>query len=684
MDMLKRIPSHIAVPLAIFLGVLLLDFAITALQPRLYEAKARIWVQPRNQGTQRQDVFSPLSTFFTSPLVTAAEVIRSGVVLQEASEILRQRNPHGPVQSPDEILHNLTAKPVTNADVLKVTYRSASNSQATAVLQSVIDAFQRVNNAQSTGSAAKSRESIEQQLDMLRKQSNETRKALKEFQDRNQAVSLPEQVSSLLKQSAASEAEIEKYKLKIAEQRSKLDYFTSQLGLGPEDALLAFKLAQDEELTVLRKKIALDQARLISLHGAYRDEHPFIKELKSSIAEAKSAAENRVRSLSAHSEQSVDMDKLLNDDPVRQKLIEDMVTARSEEISAQSGLTQTTSLLADTNARLANIPAAQGQLAELTRKDKVTSEALSEAERSLHGAQLNEATASHVADIRIIDPPFTPHELASPNIWLNLAIGIVLGLVLASVAFFSSPNIWNLKDVFRILDYPILDWVAGRDISNEAAGNLRPMHRLRLAVQQLLTKSQKCVIVSSANCGDGKTLVASSLAESCAQSGVKVLLIDANLYSPELHKRFNLPISPGLSEYLATKTEETLHRAVRQVNPFLRVITAGSSTANILIPAGVVQELIRLYESDADIIIIDTPASRETSDSLSLIGPSTVVLVVVRLAHTYRASLRLLQAQLRNSQVVLGGVVIIGGSEEGIASALNAPSQGLKTEVATW
>ncbi len=673
-SLMRRVPTQFFLPGAVFLAVVMIGCVLTALQPKLYEAQARIWVQPRSQTSQKQEILPPLSTFFTSPLVTASEIIKSGVVLKEAVEILR-REKVVPVPAQDEIASHLTASPVTNADVLKVAYTSTNNQQASTILQAILEAFEQVGNVQSEGSATKYRVSMEKHVDMLRKRSNEDRKALKEFKDRNQAVSLPEQVSSLLKQSAASEAEIEKYKLRIAEMRSKIDYLHSQLGLGPEDALLAYKLSQDEGLTVLRKKMALDRARLVSLRGAYRDEHPYIKELNTAIAAAKAEVEQRVKALGVESGREIDTDRLSSDDAVRQKLLEDMVSARSEEISAQSGLTQTVSLLADTNARLANIPAAQVQLAELGRKETVSSEALSDAERSVHNAQLNETVASYSANTRVIDWPTPPKSPKYPNVPLNVGLSVLIGLMFAVLALLAGPVVWRPSEVQRILNLPIIDWMKQLPCNGALPASIIPLHRLRLGMQHLLSSERKCIVVTSPDREDGKTLIASSLAIGFAESGLRVLLIDANLERPGLHRVFGIPAGPGLTDYQIAEGADSILRNSRAY-PSLAIISRGNTEARFgSLTSTKLRELIRAHSSKADVIIVDTPAFKDSPDSLSMLQASDLLLVVVSLNHTSRTSIKVFQSQLRHCQLAAAGVVLVGTTDRAVVGVLQAEEQ---------
>jgi Mrp family chromosome partitioning ATPase len=60
----------------------------------------------------------------------------------------------------------------------------------------------------------------------------------------------------------------------------------------------------------------------------------------------------------------------------------------------------------------------------------------------------------------------------------------------------------------------------------------------------------RALVVTSTNAGEGKTVIASSLAASMAMAGRRVLLVDADLRRPQLHQMFKIPKSPGLSDLL--------------------------------------------------------------------------------------------------------------------------------------
>jgi Mrp family chromosome partitioning ATPase len=232
---------------------------------------------------------------------------------------------------------------------------------------------------------------------------------------------------------------------------------------------------------------------------------------------------------------------------------------------------------------------------------------------------LNEEIAMRATNIKILDPPVPPKKPVMPNIELNLAVSGIIGFSLAVWAFFAWRPMWDAKQALQVMNLPVLDWIERMPGKDRVRGATLPMDRLRLGVQPWLSGQSKCIVVTSAERGDGKTIVAASLANSFAHSGARVLLIDTNLLNPGIHEVFGVSPAPGLSDYIASKEAEVLPRIVRISSPMLHIVPAGGNSRANLVSSPAVRELINLHQSDHDVIIIDTPALTDSLESLSLL-----------------------------------------------------------------
>jgi capsular exopolysaccharide synthesis family protein len=166
----------------------------------------------------------------------------------------------------------------------------------------------------------------------------------------------------------------------------------------------------------------------------------------------------------------------------------------------------------------------------------------------------------------------------------------------------------------------------------------------------------KTVLVSSAVPGEGKTLTATNLALTLAESyGRRVLLVDADLRDPSVHRLLGLPGSPGLAEYLRAEARDL---PVAAVSSALDLLPAGASNGNPV--AGLISERMRLLVQQAvarfDWVLIDTPPVALMPDA-NLVArlADAVVLVVAAGSTPYRLVERAVEAVGRER--VLGVVL---------------------------
>jgi capsular exopolysaccharide synthesis family protein len=174
-------------------------------------------------------------------------------------------------------------------------------------------------------------------------------------------------------------------------------------------------------------------------------------------------------------------------------------------------------------------------------------------------------------------------------------------------------------------------------------------------------ESLRVVMVSSAMKGEGKTLVSSHLAVSMALAGFKTLLIDADLRCPSVHRLFDLPQSPGLSDLLRAqaRSKKVLHSGKV---PGLTIMTAGQWDNALvqLLAQQRVGEVLAVLRKSYDFIIIDSAPILAASDT-SLIAQHTdgvllsVLCDVSRLPMVHLAYERMAMLGVRTLGAVVGG-----------------------------
>lgn len=150
----------------------------------------------------------------------------------------------------------------------------------------------------------------------------------------------------------------------------------------------------------------------------------------------------------------------------------------------------------------------------------------------------------------------------------------------------------------------------------------------------------KSIVITSSGPGEGKSTTSANLAVVFANSGQKVLLIDADLRKPTIHKTFNLLNNEGFSNLIST--QENISNVVKSTSiENLDVLTSGlkapnpSELLNSVRMNQVLEELKEIY----DLIIFDMPPIVAVTDAQIMASKADGTLLVVREAVSKKESL---------------------------------------------
>jgi capsular exopolysaccharide synthesis family protein len=168
----------------------------------------------------------------------------------------------------------------------------------------------------------------------------------------------------------------------------------------------------------------------------------------------------------------------------------------------------------------------------------------------------------------------------------------------------------------------------------------------------------KLIQVSSPEPGDGKTTSISNLAIAIAQSGKRVLLVDADLRRPTVHEMFRVSQEVGLSDVLLGEIE--WENAIK-ATPFasLSVLTAGLAPENPaeLLSSPALAVLLRRVREDFDYVLVDSPPILAVTDPCIVAPHTDGMLLVVRMEKNKRPAVERTRDTLDSYGVRLFGVV---------------------------
>jgi len=276
---------------------------------------------------------------------------------------------------------------------------------------------------------------------------------------------------------------------------------------------------------------------------------------------------------------------------------------------------------------------------------------------------------------QVLDPPAAAEN--RPPIVLVLIAALALGCGLGAggvyVADQLDARIRSLPEIQRLLDYRMLGVVPLLSRGQQAyvqialVSHAKPRSQLAETYKSIRTRIDllrrnwdgKVFMVTSPQPADGKTTTASNLAICIAQSGRKVLLIDADLRRPSQHTLHGLPRSPGLTEIL--NDQIPFHQAVQQTAienlDFLATGEEVSCPAELLAKDRLgllVNELRQGY----DLVILDTSPLLVVTDPSVIAVVIDGILLIVRPATTRRLDIERSQELLKALETPVLGLVI--------------------------
>lgn len=296
-------------------------------------------------------------------------------------------------------------------------------------------------------------------------------------------------------------------------------------------------------------------------------------------------------------------------------------------------------------------------------------------------------------NVRPVDIARVPTAPSEPNLPRNLAFALALGLSTGiGLAFLldSIDNTVRTPEQAQILSgLPSLGMIPlGSSIRTEASARQRLTVAASREAVELITQSRpqsqmaesyralrtsllltslgtppKVILITSALPEEGKTTTSINCAIVLAQKGTRVLLIDADLRRPSIHKTLGMGPRAGLSNVLTgaiTLQEATIRSAIL---PNLFVLPAGTPPPNPaeLLASAEMKDVLAKLREQYDHIVVDTPPTLSVTDAVIMSTRADAVVLVIRSGQTTKQALRrardiLMQVNARVCGVLLNAV----------------------------
>lgn len=282
-----------------------------------------------------------------------------------------------------------------------------------------------------------------------------------------------------------------------------------------------------------------------------------------------------------------------------------------------------------------------------------------------------------LVSLNTVQPAFAPMAPISPRVPLNILLGALLGLAIgvgiAVLKFILDTRIHSLHDVEQVCDAPMLGGItydtdaSKRPLivhSDPRSPRAESFRTLRTNLQFLAVSDSDqshahTFVISSAGAGEGKSTTSANLSLALAETGSRVLLIDADLRMPAVAKYMGIEGGVGLTDILIGRVEvaDVLQRWGRDE---LYVLPSGKIPPNPseLLGSRAMGELLEVTGEYFDYVIIDSPPILLVTDAAVVGKRTNGVLLVAASGSTRKQSLSGAVKSLQAAGGHLRGIVM--------------------------
>lgn len=285
--------------------------------------------------------------------------------------------------------------------------------------------------------------------------------------------------------------------------------------------------------------------------------------------------------------------------------------------------------------------------------------------------ELNAAAGIATSNLAIIDRADPPLSPSSPNLITNLAIALLTGFVLAALSVFLRDQLDDFvrvpEDVEEKTQLPLLGIIPDSGKENPIEGLANPKSPISEAFGSLRaallysTRNglPRSILVTSAQPTEGKSTTAFAIASGLARLGRKVLLVDADMRRPSLHKRIGHDNRRGLSTLLVS--EDSMASAIAPSGEArFDLLPSGPipPTPTELLTSPRMPALLEQFEAGYDVVVIDSPPVLGLADAPALAAAADGVMFVIEAERARRGALKTALKRLRAVKANLLGAVL--------------------------
>jgi capsular exopolysaccharide synthesis family protein len=550
------------------------------------------------------------------------------------------------VNATDALVENLVAAPTSKqSSVITLKIKDPVPQQGEAIISNIVNSYNQNAVKKKSDIAASTLNFIEDRLRNVKFQLDSVDNSIQKYRDRTGIVDISEQSRLYLQSIAANDQQ--KNKMRI--QMNVLDEVQHYLETKNDTSSVVpstFEIT-DPSLNQLLEKLHNAQSEYARLRKTTAENNPILSSIKDEIVKTQAAVLESVKSQKAnlHTSQSA-VDQISNRD-----------------------------------SAMANaIPQKEKELVEVSRQRNITAEIYT------FLLQKREEAASYtmssiLPDSYLVDRATSSETPVSPKRGLIYLMALVFPFALGS-SIISLKGIINNKILYRsdieaLTNYPVIGEIIEGKFQNglitatkERSFIIEQFRLLRSAVKNLSDRPGHLgrIVFTSSIEGEGKSFIATNLANLITRNNKKVALLELDLHQPSICELLGLERGKGITDYLMGKASESEILLQTPFNPDLYFVQAGhlEEDASELLLNGKIEVLLDYLNTKVDTLIIDMPPINPITDLYVIAPLCDYTLYVIRHGKVRKNNIKMLKENMEFHNIKNVALIFNGIKKRGI------------------
>jgi capsular exopolysaccharide synthesis family protein len=656
-DYLEILRRRRVVFMNVFVVVLVVGALMAAASKPVYQTTAKLVIPSSSRSWSLVDSSNPIESMIGAAqpdnLETQMEVLQSGPFLADAMKAAAI------VDRPGVIGPSTRVAQRRDSNVIDITVEGGDPNDIAKLANTIVDLhLQRTDLLQTTG-LLDTTEFVKQQKEKSARELASAEQRLLAFRRDHRVAQLTADQESRTKEYVSLQARVSETGSNVTSLKAQLAELRARLAQEPID-LVRNGVKDNARRDKLQDKLDAAKLQRLDLTRQFKPTNRQVRDIDEQIAalQKQFAAEPELLPVRRH-----------EPNPARLPLLTRQVQL---ETDLQGQIAAHNSALAEFNTKkraIDDLGPWEVQQAHLVNERDAAQAAYNSLSNHLRDLEIRSKARARTA--RVLQRASVPSVPIRPRKARSVAMAAVFALMLAAGCALLQEHLDDRlnspEDVERVVALPSLGHVPAM-----ASGETRLISALparsqvadayrgvRSSIGFAATEAPlRRLAITSANKGEGKSVTSANLATAMAAEGRRVILVDADLRRPSVHRILGLPAAPGLSEVLAgMKSVDEVLQPTGIDN--LQAICAGPIPPNPteLLGSAAFDRLLDELESRADVVLFDTPPCLPVIDPVIVAGRVDGVLLVIHAGETRKGAIKHAVELLTRAHARIVGVI---------------------------